>query len=137
MWGGRMQNGMGKKELYSNISCSHSVVCACVLWLYLKWQIPFQSQQREKGAPALRLLACGCASACAELGWFPTDELFCTAALGGRAGVGCRNSDAPGPFLSHPSCTVAWRKTGQWFELWRCIKRLGGCVRLCGFFFFF
>lgn len=44
-------------------------MCECPLGLF-KWQMPFQSQQREVVAPV-----CGCALACVELGRFPTDEL--------------------------------------------------------------
>lgn len=38
-------------------------VCVCALWVSLKWQIPFQSQQRQMGAPGRRLPAGGCARA--------------------------------------------------------------------------
>lgn len=139
--GGRMGNETGKEELCSNISHGHSIVRACVLWLYLKWQIPFLSQQREMGAPALRLPACGCASARAKLGWFPTDKLFCGVAFGGWTGVGCRNSG--GSFLSHPSCTVTESKTGECLNhmevhkkvRWLCMA-LGGFCCWCFHFFY-
>lgn len=45
----------GKEELSST--------CLWALLVCLKWQIPFQSQQRETGAPGSHLPACGCARA--------------------------------------------------------------------------
>lgn len=47
-------------------------VRVCALWVCLKWQIPFQSQQREMGAPGhLQVGVQGWAGVLAELGSVP------------------------------------------------------------------
>lgn len=87
MWGEEWRMRQGRRSFTVTVWPA-PCMCECILGL-CKWQMPFQSQQREMVAPA-----CGCASARVELGWFPTDKLVCTTVLGGWAGVGCRNSSA-------------------------------------------
>lgn len=101
MWKGPGSRAAGEGEGRRSLQEHLLRLChcaACVLWLCLKWQIPFQSQQRGTAAPALGEPVWVCLGTCSlGLGCLPT------------AG-NCRNCSSPAPSGAVPA---AWPAEGM------------------------